>query len=404
MPQQTRDPSTPEHTGYDAAPYVDEEEESNTFFTTPSTRAWEDSMPQVARSRVDKVVGGHCLITNMEPDNAVEYAHCLRRSFGSRNDNKKILALEHAWGMKAFTLNLDTRYNIFRLEPRIHKLFDDGLWILLPEDDIINQYHVSRANPPKFPIIKSSSPDNTFNYRFLALSDMKRVPIHRQRGSPNDDESLTAGDFDFFAYPYTNIGTIKSHVHPRFVICSIAVTLSQENTAKYTTENVDCGPQLLKVIQIYNAWTSSLSKTGDATRTFIQKKNPDEEDRDDTSERTGLHRVLRSSKRRHEQRDPGGSPRPRGSGSKRRNVGQQDSEWLDVETLRELDEDLSPKAMKDRKRKLVASWVTVLPSGEDPESTERMWEQAAKKRLVDDVGYGSGQLHLKDAQLDCNAA
>ncbi|KIJ28875.1 hypothetical protein M422DRAFT_269752 [Sphaerobolus stellatus SS14] len=105
---------------------------------------------------------------------------------------------------------------------------------------------------------------------------------------------------------------MKSHIHPRFVVCSIAITLSAANTMKYTTENVDCASQIVKVFDIYDVWTSSLGKTGHTTRTFTQNQKPDEEDQDNTSERTGLHRVLRSSKRRHEQRDPGGSPQPHG--------------------------------------------------------------------------------------------
>ncbi|KIJ48508.1 hypothetical protein M422DRAFT_247855 [Sphaerobolus stellatus SS14] len=81
MPSQTRYSSTPEYIGCD-----DEEEESNTFFITPSTRVWEDSKPQVAKSRVDKVVGGHCLITNVALEKAVNYAHCPTLNFHDRPD------------------------------------------------------------------------------------------------------------------------------------------------------------------------------------------------------------------------------------------------------------------------------------------------------------------------------
>jgi hypothetical protein len=72
-----------------------------------------------------------CLITNCLPHYAVDYAHVLSRATGddivsSRRSELTIYSpqmqlnqLEFAWGLPWASLNVDTRFNVFRREYHI---------------------------------------------------------------------------------------------------------------------------------------------------------------------------------------------------------------------------------------------------------------------------------------------
>ncbi|KAF8805711.1 hypothetical protein BYT27DRAFT_7257992 [Phlegmacium glaucopus] len=78
--------------------------------TTPSQRIINGkNMSEAAKKHVDKASWKHCLIENTAESNHIDYAHCLRRSTKGRLLDK----LKFAWNMERFTLNVDTRYNIF---------------------------------------------------------------------------------------------------------------------------------------------------------------------------------------------------------------------------------------------------------------------------------------------------
>jgi len=57
------------------------------------------------------------------------------------DDDSLLDSLEWAWDMGRYTLNLDTRYNLFYADNSIHFLFDQHQWLLLPEQKVIETYH-----------------------------------------------------------------------------------------------------------------------------------------------------------------------------------------------------------------------------------------------------------------------
>ncbi|KIJ97491.1 hypothetical protein K443DRAFT_681518 [Laccaria amethystina LaAM-08-1] len=185
--------------------------------TTPSTRNYDDNVAVDTKKKVDRARGNitqrRCLIDNIWNAHVVDYAHVYEA------DGKKdglISKLERSWNVKSGTLNSNTRRNIFRLSAKLHRLFDEEKWLLLPETKIVDQYyeHYREAGyADEFPVIK----DLSFNYTLVAHPDMRQVAIHRRVEGVDIN---TPGAFKTFIYPFDTFPVIVSHVHPCFVICN----------------------------------------------------------------------------------------------------------------------------------------------------------------------------------------
>ncbi|GJJ11825.1 hypothetical protein Clacol_006063 [Clathrus columnatus] len=122
--------------------------------------------------------------------------------------------LEFSWGMKRGTLNLDTRLNVFCLSAKFSALWEDYKWILLPEDHILDRYYTAATKGQKFPDIDVS---------FRNPSYCDRIAIHRQIIFPDkESEGLKPEHFMFSSFPFKNLGTLTSHVRPKFAICHVA--------------------------------------------------------------------------------------------------------------------------------------------------------------------------------------
>ncbi|EDQ98213.1 uncharacterized protein LACBIDRAFT_336173 [Laccaria bicolor S238N-H82] len=109
---------------------------------TPADRAGDFDLKK-AKARVDTVAIKRCLIENTDESNALEYAHVL----GRRSSNKILTALEYSWGMEHETLNVDTRYNIFR------------------QPAIIDEYHAAITQRAKFPSLERPKFPSLENYQ-----------------------------------------------------------------------------------------------------------------------------------------------------------------------------------------------------------------------------------------------
>ncbi|KAH9077105.1 hypothetical protein EDB83DRAFT_2311708 [Lactarius deliciosus] len=283
---------------------VDDGEYNNTSYsssavdaeTTPSQRILEANMMAGAKSRVDKVTVKRCLIENKTEFSGLDYVHCLKRSTGGRLariilESHQLDRLEFAWNMEPSTLNVDTRYNIIRLSPSFHKTFNANEWLLLPETRIIDAYY-DGIDTHKFPIFE----DEVYEYTLLAHQSMQKIPIRRQNSTlPSDLPTPTeppAENFTYYHYPYHDFPTIKSHVHPRFVICDSGPKLYGhwfEWKKEHEAREYDIG----KVSDIWYSWTKDrAAPTGGSTKTTSDGGNPDI--KVNSSQKTTSHRVRRN--------------------------------------------------------------------------------------------------------------
>lgn len=285
------------------------------------------------------------LIENTDESNAVEYAHCLPRSTKS----KLLDSLEFSWNMTRFTLNVDTRINIIRLNSKLHRLFDSGDWLLLPETSIIDRYH--EAVFSKCPLID----EPVYRYILVAHPDMLLVPIHRQHSPPIQGKPPV--DFTLHSHPYPEFPTIVSHVHPRFVLCNAGAKVVEdfEVWAKQgVPESV-----IRKVACIWTAWTKEVGRKRIEERAFLNRRHDNPDADDNNSERTANHRVASSALKR-KLPEHQGSPTPAQKGSKRQKLADGGG-WLDDETLREFDQQASMHVEERRsKKQLVLNWLNGL--------------------------------------------
>ncbi|KII86408.1 hypothetical protein PLICRDRAFT_289520 [Plicaturopsis crispa FD-325 SS-3] len=166
-------------------------------------------MHKLVEARVDC-----CLVTNTR--DAVEFAYCVPREL------KPLLldSLEYAWNMGHDTLNTDSRYNIFPVTAELRSRFDTGEWVLLPTMQQLNIYWASGSMPigRDFPDI----PNGIFEYKLLARHCMKDYPIRRfPLPESAENASPLPQAHSLHEYPYRELGVLRSHVHPRFVIWNL---------------------------------------------------------------------------------------------------------------------------------------------------------------------------------------
>ncbi|KAF9037600.1 hypothetical protein BJ165DRAFT_1501962 [Panaeolus papilionaceus] len=185
-----------------------------------------------------------CLIENCSKTQAVEVAHV----FSRESLTYLIEGLEWNWAMKKGTLNLDTRQNIFFLGASMHEMYKNKIWALLPEKDVVYQYFDKEGScplkRPKFPQVEG----DTFQYKILPIQDMEDVYITRQ--TTNSNEPFAVHD-----YPFEDLPTITSHVHPKFAILHLGQILRNRGvpTKKTLMQKL---PWLEDVSELFTWWTS----------------------------------------------------------------------------------------------------------------------------------------------------
>ncbi|KIJ23997.1 hypothetical protein M422DRAFT_56591 [Sphaerobolus stellatus SS14] len=246
---------------------------------------------QSARTRVQSADPnqGRCLIENCAEYRCVEFCHCFPSS--QRKDliwltRRKLSNIEWHWNMQKYTLNLDTRRNIFRAGAAMHGLHAKNAWLLLPEEHIINKYHETVKDTIDGPIAERQSfpniPDqNDFEYRFVPLLPaMKTIAIHRQLGTQAADSELMPNDFVTYIHPFNAMPKLTSHLHPKFAILEagrklgvIAPPFLLEVVAEY--------PILQKALVIYAAWTCQCPADAQNDPSYNPPDNHDGDDDDD---------------------------------------------------------------------------------------------------------------------------
>ncbi|KAF8635003.1 hypothetical protein AX17_004049 [Amanita inopinata Kibby_2008] len=286
---------------------------ANEARTAPSTRLLEHTkLSPGGKKRVKTVDPNHgrCLIENCDEARAVEFAHCIPRSLRSKEE--MLSNLEWHWDMKYYTLNLDTRYNIFRLGASLRHIHDNPeggpRWMLIPEDHIIEEYRTPVrwdgedwvCDRGTFPTWIEDQSDK-FRYRLLPiLGRMENVAIHRQNRIPSRERSLTSNDFTTYLDPFENLPMFESHLRPKFAILEAGRKMMFDldwYKADFLKESY---PILKKVLEIFGAWTHK--RPDDAEYDKDYNPDPADDDGDGDHERGSVTSSRRTGPGRGEKR------------------------------------------------------------------------------------------------------
>jgi hypothetical protein len=271
----------------------------------------------------------------------------------------------------------------------IHALFDEGKLILLPEQDIVNEYMMGKGKPDfegdvcdlallvvqtERVLIHDNQRRNNVRYKYtlIASPDMDRYSLRRLRFPAQPGESQEPM---VFSYPFADFPTLESHVHPCFAICH-AGRIS--NVYKFFRGiSTELSNRLTFVANTYYRWEFPMP-------CLEFRKNPklspdDDDDRSDAG-KTRMYRVDHFSFlqriRNHKNSDP-----PKGRRKER------EREWdaeqhdcydgkrcIDLHNLRSISGFFSGiyEDPNERKRKLVRNWVSSIIGQTFVEDDDRM--------------------------------
>ncbi|PPR04146.1 hypothetical protein CVT24_010696 [Panaeolus cyanescens] len=173
-------------------------------------------------------------------------------------------ALEWTWGMKRGTLNLDTHRNIFSLGPSMYSLYREKKWGLLPtEEDVYKFYDKKRSMTCRRDTFAVSEPrDEVYTYRLIPLRDMEEIYITRQ--SSTESSTVEIHEFPFEGFP-----TIRSHVHPKFVILHLGLTIEGDLDRLTRAALFKKYPYLWDVQNLSLAWTAQIPQGAFDDPTYV---------------------------------------------------------------------------------------------------------------------------------------
>ncbi|KAF8129827.1 hypothetical protein EV363DRAFT_1450860 [Boletus edulis] len=177
--------------------------------------------------------------------------------------------------MKYYTLNLDTRYNIFPVNASLHRMFDKPntfpSWTLLPMDEVIRIFW----NTLKLEDGRLRASRGNFQ---LSLK-LKGCTITRQH-AVTDDDTPSIDHFRLYAYPFHDYLIVESHLRPHFVILEAGRKLKQLPLT-YIPALLAQYPILAQVSDLYESWTAALPKRVLADEKFNPPSNQEHSEGED---------------------------------------------------------------------------------------------------------------------------
>ncbi|KAJ7144987.1 hypothetical protein C8R43DRAFT_561581 [Mycena crocata] len=179
--------------------------------------------------------GGRCLLTLTRiPAEMMQCAHVIAR----RTVSEELTILEWNWGMKFWTLYIDTPRNMVPVKADFHLTLDADHWMLVPHHTMITHIRQwideseMKIRAECTPISESYTTKH-FQYFVVPLTlDMKEVAIHRQKNNvDSSDGDFGPDSLESHFYPFSTLGVLTSHINPHFVIYSAGMKLAiqQEN-------------------------------------------------------------------------------------------------------------------------------------------------------------------------------
>ncbi|KXN81612.1 hypothetical protein AN958_04233 [Leucoagaricus sp. SymC.cos] len=147
----------------------------------------------------------NCAVSYRPAHFSVDFYHVLTSAIPP-----EILSQFKAGGLQS--LSVDDPHNIIKLSLDLGAMFQNDMWILLPEEEVVREL-LARANNPSdfFDYIKMM---NSWLYRFVCISP-------RMRGFRLVQYSLGKDEPIIHSYPFNKVPVVQSHVEPYFVICNI---------------------------------------------------------------------------------------------------------------------------------------------------------------------------------------
>ncbi|KAK7678552.1 hypothetical protein QCA50_018424 [Cerrena zonata] len=178
-----------------------------------------EPVPEEICRRVDLADSkGRCLIENVSP---WDYTYCMPRKLSDEDD--LLTALEYHWDMEHLSLNLDTRFNIFKVGASLRSTFDSGEWILIPEEEVVERFSASlKECDGKFHPVREKFPiftETTFKYRMIPITEVvMKMTISRQNTVHPNGTAVLADNVTVHEHPFQTLPLLESHLHPKFVL------------------------------------------------------------------------------------------------------------------------------------------------------------------------------------------
>ncbi|PPQ99638.1 hypothetical protein CVT24_005216 [Panaeolus cyanescens] len=243
-------------------------------------------------------MGNRCIIEHRANSSLVNLGIDLCHCFGRANsfDDEMMMAIEFRWGLECGSLSLDSRWNCFPMSSHFHRMYDGGVWGMVPslktlkayedatredlqneEEDRVERNVISRStklrdvmqadsDKIRLDIDPVDGADRYHVYSLLAFNpEMAKTVILRY----HKDIPLRKSDVTLYTYPFHpkkgQSLQIKSHLHPKFVILSLGQQLAKEDhitdilrAQSHVTPAFD---KHLEIVEyLYGKWTKELTK------------------------------------------------------------------------------------------------------------------------------------------------
>ncbi|KAG1853485.1 hypothetical protein DFJ58DRAFT_914230 [Suillus subalutaceus] len=170
-----------------------------------------------------KIYGGPiCLVTGISDPIVMQMAYVIPR----RTKGNMLTLYEYCLGLEFKTLHVDSRTNLFPLNPSWHTLFDKKTWLLLPDAATMRDVHNhvkaviewrQSLNSKVIIPLRSQWPSNTkTQYSFISIS-CTAYSISLKKD----------GDFFTYQHPFSNFPLLESHILPPYAVINAAQKLSR---------------------------------------------------------------------------------------------------------------------------------------------------------------------------------
>ncbi|PPQ66912.1 hypothetical protein CVT24_008527 [Panaeolus cyanescens] len=230
-----------------------------------------------------------CLIENCSSKRAIQVTHAFNRENAVLE--RKMAAIEWNTNMQKFTMNLDTRRNVFMVGASIGLLYEQKRWGLVPEEDVVDRYFNEDGNVrPRqdFPELT----EETFTYSFVPLQRMEEVYITRQTDLPTGGRKI-----DIYHFPHDGFPKVTSHVDPKFAILQIGSILTMLEEDKRLAL-IKKHPIMEKICTLHRHWCKTMAVNAHSDPTYVVPVPEDERFDDWFSETSSAGNSTSTPKRR----------------------------------------------------------------------------------------------------------
>ncbi|KAG5727333.1 hypothetical protein E4T56_gene12109 [Termitomyces sp. T112] len=139
---------------------------------------------------------------------SVEACHVLRPWIFEED---MLVRLEYAWGLRYGALDFSSEANTMYLTPELRRMFESGLWALLPIDAPLLAFITNTDFTIEEPIETAYQGKDPFDYVFVPLPGMEGT-INRLDGDNVSQKHV---------FPYTTLPVLHLHIQPHYVLIDL---------------------------------------------------------------------------------------------------------------------------------------------------------------------------------------